>query len=378
MTAIDITRDALEPYQLQPEQVLASFAVDARFGLTDDEARVRLARHGRNELTATKPIPGWRKLLAQFQDPLVLLLLVATMISGTLWLVERESALPYEAIAILAVVVLNALMGYVQQARAEQAVAALRRMAAARAKVIRGGARHSIAARKVVPGDIIVVEEGDTVPADARLHSFFGGTDRGSGAHRRKPAGLQTDRAHRGCGQRGRSTQHALRRHRGDLRACESRRHGDRNADRDGPHRRDAGGRTRRDHTATERARARRAAPRHDGHRYRCSDDRHHHPRGARARLRGLVRGFHPGGRACGGRRARRLACRRHGRAGFGCAADGEAERDRASSRRCRDSRLRERDRDRQDRHAHEERDDRARGSHGERARQFQRLRLLA
>jgi P-type Ca2+ transporter type 2C len=86
-----------------------------------------------------------------------------------LWLLERDSALPYEAIAILAVVVLNALMGYIQQSRAERAVAALRQMSAARASIMRGGVRQSIAAAEVVPGDVLLIEEGDTVPADARL-----------------------------------------------------------------------------------------------------------------------------------------------------------------------------------------------------------------
>ena len=120
-------------------------------------------------MTAEKPVPAWRKFLAQFQDVLVILLLIATVISAGLWLVERDSALPYEAIAIFAVVLLNAVMGYIQQSRAEHAVAALRQMSAAHAKVIRDGAQQSIPAAEVVPGDIILIEEGDTVPADARL-----------------------------------------------------------------------------------------------------------------------------------------------------------------------------------------------------------------
>src|SRR5690606_4111259 len=66
-------------------------------GLDDEEARKRLARYGRNELTARKPIPAWRKFLAQFQDVLVILLLIATAISFALWLIERESDLPYDA-----------------------------------------------------------------------------------------------------------------------------------------------------------------------------------------------------------------------------------------------------------------------------------------
>ncbi len=119
-------------------------------------------------------MPGWRKFLAQFRDALVILLLVAAAVSLALWLFERDSALPYEAIAILAVVLLNALMGFVQQARAEEALAALRGMTAARAAVVRDGARRSIAAAELVAGDVILVDEGDTVPADARLFRVAG------------------------------------------------------------------------------------------------------------------------------------------------------------------------------------------------------------
>jgi Ca2+-transporting ATPase len=156
-------------YRQSVGEALAALGSDAEFGLAEAEARARLERHGRNELTAEKPVPGWRKFVAQFGDPLVVLLLVAALISAGLWLYERDTALPYEAIAILAVVLLNALMGYVQQSRAEHAVAALRRMSGAHANVVRAGERVSIAATDVVPGDVVLVEEGDTVPADARL-----------------------------------------------------------------------------------------------------------------------------------------------------------------------------------------------------------------
>ena len=157
------------PYQQTADEVLAALGTDARLGLSETEAQARLERFGRNELTAEEPVPWWRKFLAQFQNVLVILLLIATAISAGLWLYERESALPYEAIAIFAVVLLNAIMGYIQESRAEQAVAALRRMSAAHANVIRGGERQSIAATDVVPGDIVLIEEGDTIPADARL-----------------------------------------------------------------------------------------------------------------------------------------------------------------------------------------------------------------
>ena len=163
----------IEPYLLPVDTVLASLVTDAKQGLSGAEAQARLQRLGRNELIAAKPVPGWRKFLAQFQDVLVILLLIATVISATLWFIERDTKLPFEAITIFAVVLLNAVMGYLQQARAEEAVAALRQMSAAKANVIRNGARTSIAASELVPGDIIIVEEGDTVPADARLiHSI--------------------------------------------------------------------------------------------------------------------------------------------------------------------------------------------------------------
>jgi Ca2+-transporting ATPase len=158
-----------DPYQQEIKEVLAAFATDGKRGLSEQEARVRLQSYGRNELMAEKPVPAWKKFLAQFQDALVILLLIATAISAGLWLYERETALPYEAIAIFSVVLLNAAMGFIQESRAESAVAALKQMAAAHANVIRDGERQSIPAAEVVPGDIILIEEGDTVPADGRV-----------------------------------------------------------------------------------------------------------------------------------------------------------------------------------------------------------------
>ena len=149
--------------------VVAALDTDARRGLAGQDARARLSRYGPNELAAEKPVPAWRKFAAQFADVLVVLLLIATAISAGLWLYERESELPYEALAILAVVLLNAVMGYLQQARAEHAVAALQEMSAAHATVVRDDTRQRVAAAEVVPGDVILIEEGDTIPADARL-----------------------------------------------------------------------------------------------------------------------------------------------------------------------------------------------------------------
>jgi Ca2+-transporting ATPase len=161
--------DPVPAYRQPIDQVVAALGTDPRRGLSTDEARARLSRYGRNELTSDPPIPAWKKFLAQFQDVLVILLLTATAISAGLWLYERDTALPYEALAICAVVLLNAVMGYVQASRAESAVAALSQMAAAHAHVMRDGERRSVAATEVVAGDIILIEEGDTVPADARV-----------------------------------------------------------------------------------------------------------------------------------------------------------------------------------------------------------------
>ena len=141
----------MTPYRHAVDDVLAAFETDAQTGLSQSEARARLERYGRNELAAATRVPGWRRFLAQFTNVLVIVLLIAALISAGLWLYERDTGLPYEAIAIFAIVLLNALMGFVQEARAEKAVTALRRMSAAQAQVIRDGARQSIPGNRAGP-----------------------------------------------------------------------------------------------------------------------------------------------------------------------------------------------------------------------------------
>ena len=115
-----------EPHQQSVDQVLVALDTNACLGLSDREAQKRLEQYGRNELTAEKPTPEWKKFLSEFTDLLVVLLLIAALVSAGSWLYERDSAWPYEAVAIFAIVLLNAIIGYVQRARAEQAIAALR------------------------------------------------------------------------------------------------------------------------------------------------------------------------------------------------------------------------------------------------------------
>lgn len=161
--------EAPEPHMRTADEVLAELRTDPRSGLTRQEAEERLRQIGPNALAEEAPVPAWKKFLTQFANVLVALLLAAAVVSAGLWVYERDSALPFEAMAIFAIVILNAVMGYLQEARAEQAVAALQKMSAAHATVLRDGTRQSVPATDIVPGDIILIEEGDTVPADARL-----------------------------------------------------------------------------------------------------------------------------------------------------------------------------------------------------------------
>ena len=169
MTTTLAAAPEIAAYRQSADDVLRRLDTQSQRGLTQLEAAARLARDGTNELTAEPATPAWKRFLAQFRDVLVILLLVAALISGGLWLVERSTAVPYEALAILAIVLLNAVMGFIQQSRAEQAVLALRRMSAATAIVVRDGRRSSIAAADLVSGDVMLIEEGDLVSADARL-----------------------------------------------------------------------------------------------------------------------------------------------------------------------------------------------------------------
>src|SRR5690606_31727410 len=125
-------------------------------GLSDDEAGRRLERYGANELDSEEEVPAWKRFLARFKDTLVLLLLAATVVSAVLWFMERDVALPYEALAIFAIVLLNTTMGFVQERRAEAAVAALKAMSAAGATVVRDGVRHTVPAARLVPGDLML------------------------------------------------------------------------------------------------------------------------------------------------------------------------------------------------------------------------------
>lgn len=149
--------------------VVAGLGSDATAGLSSHEAQVRLERDGPNELESEGATPAWRRILGQFKDALVLLLIAAAVISCAVWAVERDTDLPYEGLIIITIVLLNALLGFVQEGRAEKALAALRAMAAPEASVVRDGKERRLATRELVAGDLLIINEGDTVSADARL-----------------------------------------------------------------------------------------------------------------------------------------------------------------------------------------------------------------
>ncbi|MDO8678731.1 MAG: cation-translocating P-type ATPase [Acidobacteriota bacterium] len=160
---------AHEPWRRDAAEVAAELGTDVRLGLSSVEAVARLARHGPNELEAAQAVPAWRKLLAQFTDPMTYLLIAAVVVSLVAWVLEGRDEVPFEAIVIAVIVVLNAVLGYVQEARAEQAVAALQHMTSATAGVVRDGREERIAAADVTLGDVLLLAEGDAVSADARL-----------------------------------------------------------------------------------------------------------------------------------------------------------------------------------------------------------------
>jgi len=153
------------------EEVARELGVDPAVGLGDAEAARRLAADGPNELRSKPPVPLWRKVLDQFRDPLVALLLVAVGISVTVWWVEGAEGVPVDAVVIAAIIVLNAVLGLVQTRKAERAVAALRSMTEASSTVLRDGRRVTVRSAELVRGDVLVLAEGDAVGADARLLS---------------------------------------------------------------------------------------------------------------------------------------------------------------------------------------------------------------
>ncbi len=155
------------PHAMSIDDAVRSVDSDPERGLDERLAAERLMAHGPNELAEAPPVPLWRRFLAQFRELVILILIAAAVIAGVLgdWV---------DTAAIAAIVVLNGTLGFLQEERAGRALAALRTLSAPVAKVLRGGALRALPARDLVRGDVIELEAGDRVPADARLVRSFG------------------------------------------------------------------------------------------------------------------------------------------------------------------------------------------------------------
>jgi Ca2+-transporting ATPase len=149
-------------YKLESEDVVQRLATSPADGLTTEEAAARLEQYGPNELVEKGAKSPWLILLDQFKDAMVIILFIAALVSLAL----GEEA---DVIIIMAIVVLNAVIGFTQEYRAEQAVAALKKLSVPHVKVRRDGRYEEISALNIVPGDIVMLEAGNLVPADGRL-----------------------------------------------------------------------------------------------------------------------------------------------------------------------------------------------------------------
>ena len=163
-----------DPALLDMQTVVEQLRTDPERGLTTQEATRRLAAVGANDIQPVPPVPTWKKLVAQFRSPLIYLLFAALIASLAVWVVEGATGWPVDAVVIGVILVLNAVLGYVQEARAEHAVDALARMTAATATVVRDGVKRTVPASELVPGDVLLLAEGDAVAADGRLLSTAG------------------------------------------------------------------------------------------------------------------------------------------------------------------------------------------------------------
>ena len=152
------------------EQAVQELNSDAVKGLTQDEASLRLVKYGPNSLGEEKKVPLWKKFLAQFKDAMVIILIAAAGLSAFMAVKSGGGFADWiDVIVILAIVILNAILGVYQEGKADQALAALKKMSAPQAKVIRDGNVIMTDSGNIVVGDIIALDAGDSVAADIRL-----------------------------------------------------------------------------------------------------------------------------------------------------------------------------------------------------------------
>ncbi|OGV51312.1 MAG: hypothetical protein A2017_20055 [Lentisphaerae bacterium GWF2_44_16] len=151
-------------WQQEPKELASQFKVDLNTGLNTQEASERLKEYGNNQLTEKEASSPWKILLDQFKDLIIWILIGASIISGCVgeWV---------DSLAIIAIVIINAILGFIQEYRAEKSMAALRKLSSPSTKTIRNGNITSVPSAELVPGDIVELESGDNIPADCRIIS---------------------------------------------------------------------------------------------------------------------------------------------------------------------------------------------------------------
>ena len=159
----------MKPYSVEPKTVISEFQSDMTKGLTSQQVEAQKSLYGANKLREKKKKTNVQRFFDQFKDAMIIILLIAAVISFVVACVEQNPKEFFEPVLILLIVVLNAVMGVMQESKAEKALDALKSMSAPHARVIRDGEEKVIDASELVPGDIIRLEAGDFIPADARL-----------------------------------------------------------------------------------------------------------------------------------------------------------------------------------------------------------------
>ena len=158
----------MREYLAEASDVLAEVKTDASNGITAAEAASRLEKYGPNKLKEAEKDPLWKRFFSMMADPMVIMLIIAAIISAVTGMAQGEADFA-DVFIIMFVVILNSVLGVVQEYQAENALAALQEMSAAQSKVIRDGRQVTVPSAELVPGDIVVLEAGDAVPADCRI-----------------------------------------------------------------------------------------------------------------------------------------------------------------------------------------------------------------
>lgn len=157
---------------IKKEDVLREFGTNSKNGLTEEEVKKRQNKYGKNRLKDKPKENIFVKFIKQFNDFMIIILIIASIVSAVISTLQGQNDY-IDSIIIIGIVILNALMGVIQEAKAEKSIEALKKMTPPHAKVVRNGHTKEVLAEDLVPGDIIILEAGNYVPADARLIECF-------------------------------------------------------------------------------------------------------------------------------------------------------------------------------------------------------------